>query len=227
MFDFNFGRISSDCKRLKMKKIVIGSKNPGKIAEWTKFLKDSFEVLDLSHFPEISEVEETGTTFSENAYLKARHYAKHTGEFVFAEDGGFEIDALGGAPGVKSRRILPGDKEATDEQVLEYVLEKLKGVPKEKRTARLKVVAVISDPKGNIIFEESGSIDGLVLESRDDLSAGRQGSKIIEGYPYRNLLFIPELNKTYAKASDEDHEKINHKKIIANKLKQFLLNYEL
>lgn len=195
-----------------IKKLIIGSKNKAKIAEWKKFLEDSFEIVTLDQLEGIPDVEETGQTFSENAHLKATYYAKKFNEYVFAEDGGFEIDALGGAPGVHSRRILPGKKEATDEEIVQYVLEKLKGLPKAERTSRLKVVAVIADPKGNIIFEESGSVEGYVLEERDD-------SPIIEGYPYRNLLYLPELNKTYAQASDEDHKKINHKKVIADKIK--------
>lgn len=199
-----------------IKKLVIGSRNKAKVEEWSKFFEGYLEVLKVDG---IVDIEETGQAFSENAKLKAKHYALKTNEFVFAEDGGFEIDFLGGAPGVHSRRILPGGKDATDEEIVEYVLSKLKGVPKEKRTARLKVAVAISDPKGNIIFEDSGSIDGYVLEKSD-------GEPLIEGYPYRNLLFIPSLGKTYAKISDEDHEKINHKKIIASKIKKFLLNYE-
>jgi XTP/dITP diphosphohydrolase len=201
----------------KIKKLVIGSKNKAKISEWKKFLKDSFEVLTLKDLSEESEVEETGETFFENARLKASHYAKKLGEYVFAEDGGFEIDILGGAPGVHSRRILPGKKEASDEEIVNYVLDRLKGVPKEKRVSRLKVAVAISDPEGNIIFEDSGSLEGYVLEDRDN-------SPIIEGYPYRNLLFIPELSKTYAQASDEDHEKINHKRVIAEKIKSRFKN---
>ena len=202
-----------------IKKLVIGSTNKAKIAEWTKFFKDTFEILHLKDFPEIKDLEETGETFAENARIKASHYAKKTGEYTFAEDGGFEIDALGGAPGVHSRRILPGKKEAKDEEIVEFILGKLKGLPKEKRTSRLKFVAAISDPNGRIIFEDSGSIEGYVLEESD-------GVPLIEGYPYRNLLFIPSLGKTYAQASDEDHKKINHKLVMANKIKKFLLNYK-
>ncbi len=200
---------------MKVKKLVIGSTNKAKIEEWTKFFEDFLEVLKVDN---LSAIEETGETFAENARLKAKHYAAKTGEYTFVEDGGFEIDFLGGAPGVHSRRLLSGEKDATDQEIVDFVLNKLKGVPKEKRTSRLKVAVAISDPKGNIIFEDFGAIEGYVLEERD-------GEPLIEGYPYRNLLFIPELNKTYAQASDEDHQKINHKLVIANKIKKFLLNY--
>lgn len=205
---------------MSIKKLVIGSKNPGKIKEWTKFLKDSFEIFTLKDFPKNSEPEEIGETFAENARLKASQYAKKLSEFVFSEDGGFEVDALGGLPGVHSRRILPGKKKASDKEVVEYVLAKLSGLPKEKRGARLKVAVAVSDPEGNIIFEDEGSIEGYVLEKADN-------SKIILGYPYRNLLFIPKLGKTYAQSSDEDHQKINHKKIISEKVKEFLLHYNV
>lgn len=200
-------------------RLVIGSTNKAKIEEWTKFFKDSFEILNLENFPKIKDLEETGETFAENARMKASHYAKKTGEYTFAEDGGFEIDALGGAPGIHSRRILPGEKEASDEEIVDYILGKLKGLPKEKRTSRLKFAAAISDPLGNIVYEDEGAIEGYVLEERD-------GAQLIEGYPYRNLLFIPSLRKTYAQASESDHKKINHKLVIANKIKKFLLNYK-
>lgn len=204
---------------MKIKRLIIGSKNPAKIKEWTKFLKDSLEVLTLKKFPNIEDIEETGDTFAENAKLKASHYAKKLSEFVFAEDGGFEIDALGGAPSVHSRRILPGKRQASDEEIVEYILSQLKGLPQEERSARLKVAVAVADPEGKVIYEDFGSIEGLVLEKRDN-------SEIITGYPYRNLLYIPSLEKTYAQISDENHKKINHKKIIAEKLKQFLLHYD-
>lgn len=202
-----------------IKKLIIGSKNPAKIKEWTKFLKDSFDILILKDFPNIGDIEETGDSFTENARLKASHYAKKLNEFVFAEDGGFEIDALGGAPGVHSRRILPGKRQASDEEIVEYILSQLKGLPQEERSARLKVAVAVADPEGNVIYEDFGSIEGLVLEKKDN-------SEIITGYPYRNLLYIPSLGKTYAQISDENHKKINHKKIIAERLRSFLLNYD-
>lgn len=200
-----------------IKRLVIGSKNKAKINEWSKFLGEFVSVAYLKEFGEIEEVEETGSTFAENARLKASHYAKKLNEFVFSEDGGFEIDYLGGLPGVKSKRIL-GGKEATDQQIVEYFLEKLKDVPSEERTARLKVHAVITDPNGNILFEDSTSIEGVVAQEIDR-------AHFMEGYPYRSLLFIPEINKSYAQASDEENIKVNHKKIIANKIREFLVNY--
>lgn len=203
---------------MMIKRIVIGSKNKAKIKEWSKFLGEFVSIAHLKDFGEIEDIEETGNTFAENARLKASYYAKKLNEYVFSEDGGFEIDYLEGLPGVKSKRILAG-KEATDQQIVEYFLKKLKDVPFEKRTARLKVHAIIADPSGNILFEDSTSIEGVVAEKIDK-------AYFLEGYPYRSLLFIPEINKTYAQAYDEDQLKVNHKKIIANKIRQFLVNYE-
>lgn len=203
---------------MKIKKLVIGSKNNAKVEEWTRFLKDFVRVLNLDSFPKIEDIEEIGETFSENARLKSSYYAKNLEEFVFSEDGGFEIDSLGGLPGVHSRRILPGKKEATDREIVDFILEKLKGLPLKKRQARLKVAVAISNPKGQIIYEDFGFLEGLVLETKDK-------SKIMKGYPYRNLLYLPKFKKTYAEISDKDHNKINHKKAIAKKLKDFLLNY--
>lgn len=202
---------------MRIKRLVIGTTNQGKLQEWTRFLKN-FPIISISDLGSFPEPQELGKTYAENARIKAKYYAGLTGEFVFSEDGGFEVDALGGLPGVKSRRILPGEKEGTDEELNEYVLSRLKGLPREKRTARLSFVACVSDPKGNIIFEDSNNLEGFVVEETRPVT--------ILGYPFRSILFIPEAGKTYAELSEEEHKRLSHKKVVAQRLAKFLLEYK-
>lgn len=198
-------------------RLVIGSTNPAKVNEWSKLIK-GIGVIGVSKLGSFPEPKEQGKTFEENAVIKARHYAKLTGEYVFSEDGGYEVDALGGAPGVKSRRILPGGKDGTDDDLINFVLKKLKGLPSKKRTVSLSFAAAVSDPKGNVIFEDKNSFVGIVTE--------KPGPVKIEGYPFRTIHFIPKLGKTYAELTDEEHEKYNHKISVARRLMKFLLEYK-
>ena len=200
---------------MRVKRLVLGTGNPGKIKEWTNLLKDGVAVISLSEFGKLSEPDETGKTFEENARQKAIHYAKLTGEYVLSEDGGYEVDALSGAPGVRSRRILPGDKDGSDQELIDYILERLKGLPSEKRAVKLTVAAAVSDPRGKIIFEDRESFSGVVTE--------KVGPVLIPGYPFRSIHYIPELDKTYAELTPEEHKKYNHKRLIAERLTKFLL----
>ena len=200
-----------------IKRLVIGSTNPAKINEWKKLLK-GFPVITLAELGNFPEPQEHGKTFEENAVLKAKHYAKLTKEYVFSEDGGYEVDALGGAPGVRSRRILPGGKDGSDDDLINFVLKKLKGLTSEKRTVSLSFAAAVSDPKGNVIFEDKNSFVGIVTK--------KPGPVKIEGYPFRTIHFIPKLGKTYAQLNEEEHEKYNHKKPVAQRLVKFLLEYK-
>jgi len=200
---------------MRVKRLVLGTSNPAKIQEWTELLKGVVPVINVSELGEIPEPKEDGESFIEVARGKALHYAKHTGEYVLSEDGGFEIDALGGLPGIKSRRILPGDREGTDKELIDYVIEKLKGVPLEKRTARLVVHVVIADPEGNIIYEDKGTIEGVVPQ--------KPAASFMPGYPYRATFYIKEAGKTYAEFDAKEHEKFNHRVPIARRLAKFLL----
>src|SRR3972149_9248642 len=84
---------------MRLKRLIFGSSNPGKLQEWKKLLK-GIEVISISDLGNFPEPKETGSTFRQNARIKASHYSRLTGEYVFSEDGGYEVDALGGLPGV-------------------------------------------------------------------------------------------------------------------------------
>jgi len=202
---------------MRIKHLVLGTSNPGKIKEWKKLIGNSFSLIAALDF-NVKSPKEKGYSFKEIAKNKAIYYTKLTKEFVLSEDGGFEVDYLDGAPGIKSRRILPGDREGSDEELVNFIISKLKGVPTKKRKARLIVNVVLADPKGNIIFEDKGSIEGFV----SDKAKGIMES----GYPYRSILFIPEVKKMYSEFTEKDHEKFDHRRPIAERLIKFLIEYE-
>jgi XTP/dITP diphosphohydrolase len=202
---------------MKLERLLLGSSNSAKLSEWRKLLGDYIEIVSAQEFG-IESPKEKGNSFKEIAIDKAKYYARNSNRHVLSEDGGFEIDALGGVPGIKSRRILPGEKDGTDEELIEFVMNQLRDVPKEKRAARLVVYVVICDPKGNIIFEEKASIEGFVPE--------KPSEQFTKGYPYRAVLFIPGAGKTFAEFTPEEHAKYAHRTPVAERMKEFLLEYE-
>lgn len=187
-------------------KLLIATKNPSKAREIKEFLGDSFELVTLADLKDASDVRETGKTFEENAVLKATKYFEWVGIPSVADDAGLEIDFLNGEPGVKSRRWL--GYEMADQEMIDMALEKLKGVPTEKRTAHLKTVGAFYDGKN--ILTETAAIDGYIAE--------RQTAECKPGYPFRSIFWIPKFNKLYQDLTHEEHEQINHRKIVYNKL---------
>lgn len=199
---------------MKIKRLVLGTENPGKIAEWQEILTKIIPVIGVRTTVNLSKPKETGKTFAENARQKASYYAKQIKDYVMGDDGGYEVEALGGAPGVKSRRILPGDKDGTDEELINYVLDKLKGLPDKKRRVKLTVAIAIADPNGKIIYEDTDSAIGSV--------SYKVGPVKIAGYPFRSIHWIPEFNKTYAELTETEHKKYSHKRRLAQRLGRFL-----
>lgn len=190
-----------------MKKLLIATKNPGKISEYRIILKNlPLELITLGDLNIGESVEEDGKTFEENAIKKAKFYCKLTGLPTLAEDGGIEIDYLNGEPGVKSRR-WPG-YEATDEELIDLTLEKLKGVPLEKRGAQLKAVIALAIGEKVKLFE--AALRGIILE--------KPVKKIIRGYPFRSLFYVSEIDKVLAEADKEEEILISHRKKAIEKL---------
>jgi len=195
---------------MRRSKLLIATRNPAKLAEWKLFLnKLPLELVGLDEVGIKERVEETGETFHENARIKATEYARLSGLLTLGDDGGFEIDFLDGAPGVRSRR-LSGDEDATDEELIKFVLEKLSGVPEDKRGAQLRVVAVVATPTGLIICEEEAAIRGYVAEEPSPTR--------MRGFPYRSLFYLPELGKMLVDLTEEEHVRVNHRRKIAPKI---------
>ncbi len=193
-------------------KIVIATKNPGKLREIKEFLGPDFECVSLLDFEDSPDIEETGTTFLENAVLKAKTCFEWSGLPSVADDGGLEIDYLNGEPGVKSRR-WPG-YEATDQELINLALEKLSGVPWEKRTASLVSVGVFYD--GKSILRAVEKIKGFITEDK--------ASRFEKGYPFRAIFWLPEFKKLYQDLTKEEHEEINHRRKVFSKLAGMVKN---
>lgn len=167
-----------------MKKLLTATTNPGKVLEYKEIFKELKLPVDLVSLKEAGiteKVEEDGKTLEENAVKKARFYFNLSKLPTMSDDAGLEIDFLNGEPGVKSRR-WPG-YEASDEEIRQMVLDKLKGVPKEKRGAQLRAVIGLIFPQDEKVYTFEGILRGSIAEKPFD--------KIITGYPFRSI-FIAE-----------------------------------
>ncbi len=183
-----------------MNKIVLATGNLGKVKELGELLNQhNIDVVPQSEF-NVGDVAETGTTFVENAIIKARHAAKITGLPAIADDSGLEVDALKGAPGVYSARFAGA--EATDADNNAKLLSELTGVEKSKRTARFHSVLVFmaheNDPTPVICH---GTWEGEILET----PAGEQG------FGYDPLFWIESEQKASAELTREEKGALSHR----------------
>ena len=163
-----------------MKKLLIATTNQGKILEYREIFKDfaiQIELITLKDLNIEANVEEDGETFRENAIKKAEFYSGLSKLPTLSDDAGLEIDYLNGEPGVHSRR-WPGYR-ATDEELMNLALEKLKGVPKEKRGAQLRAVVGLSFPGEEKIYTFEGILRGHIAE--------KPFQKTLAGYPFRSI----------------------------------------
>lgn len=194
-------------------KLLIASHNPAKVSEYKRYLSNlELELLSLLDLDITEEVLEDGPTFEENAIKKAKFYHQLTDLSVIADDGGLMIDALNGAPGVKSRRWL--GYKMTDEEMIQSVMEKMKGVPDKKRTCHLVATIALAMPDGKV-YTQLAQVDGVVAQTLT--------TKRLEGFPYRSFFYLPLFKKFYLELTDEEHEQINHRKIALSKLRPYLL----
>jgi len=181
---------------LDIRRIVIASGNHGKVAEFEEYFRVHCLNAELQILPKPSaiEVEETGTTFLENAKLKAVQTAIATKEWALADDSGLEVMALGGAPGVKSARYAD-----TDQARIARVLRELGD--SSDRSARFVCAIAIANPQGQVIYEAVGICDGQITTQ----PRGNQG------FGYDPIFFVPEYGLTFAEMSSELKNKISHR----------------
>lgn len=201
-----------------MQKLLIATTNPGKLTEIKGFLHDiPFALVSLNDVGITDSVEETGKTFEENAILKAKHYAKESGLMTLADDGGFEIDALHGAPGIRSHRWVHKDRDSSDTELIAYAFERMNGVAEGQRGAQLRLVLALVLPNGDLVATAEERIRGIVPFSPSKIRH--------QGFPYRSILYIPEINKYYDQdlMTAEETEKYNHRKHAVERLKPYLL----
>ncbi|MCK4743410.1 MAG: XTP/dITP diphosphatase [Sulfuriflexus sp.] len=185
---------------MTVKKFVLASNNKGKLREFNDmFASMSINVLPQSEF-DIEEVEETGLSFVENAILKARNAALHSGLPAIADDSGIEVDALQGAPGIYSARFA--GVGASDADNLKKLLDELKGVPTEKRSARFQCLLVYmrhaNDPTPVIC---QGTWEGVILEAP-------QGKN---GFGYDPVFWVPEKNCSSAQLDADVKNSMSHR----------------
>ena len=195
-----------------MKEIVIATKNKGKIKDFELLFQPySITVKSLLDLEEIQEIEETGTTFEENAAIKAETISKLLNKPVIADDSGIEIDALDGAPGVYSARYAGTDKD--DEANNQKVLDELKDVAFQDRTARFVCVLAIAEPDKPTIFKR-GECEGHI------------GLKAVgeNGFGYDPLFYPLGCNKTMAQLTPEEKNKISHRKKALEQLHDWIRN---
>lgn len=183
-----------------MKKILLASNNRGKVREIQEILADhDIEIVPQSAFG-IPEVPETGLTFIENALLKARHAARLSGLPAIADDSGLEVDALAGAPGVRSARY--SGEDASDADNNNTLLRHLQGVPDSQRTARFRCVMVLlrheHDPSPLI---GQGIWEGVILH--EPRGTG--------GFGYDPLFYLPELDRASAELPPEEKNRLSHR----------------
>ena len=187
--------------------LLVATGNPGKLREYRGLLRDApYRLVSLKDVGITDEVEETGDTFAENAWLKASGYAAMSGLLTLADDSGLEVDALGGQPGVHSARY-GGDACQSDADRVDLLLKNLDGVPWERRTARFRCVINVAEPSAasnaqpQLLVSVVGSVAGMVqYEPAGD-----------DGFGYDPVVFLPSFGRTVAQLSLEEKNRISHR----------------
>jgi XTP/dITP diphosphohydrolase len=186
---------------MRIETLVLATHNKHKVEEMQALLATlPIQLLGNSDFPDAPEPEETGTTFAENARIKACAIAQATGHYALADDSGICVDALGGRPGVYSARwagVGSGAKEW-----IAKTLSELDGVPDEQRTARYVCVMALAAPDGMILHETEGVFEGTIAHSP-------RGSS---GFGYDPIFVLPDgTNRTAAEISPEEKNRLSHR----------------
>ena len=185
--------------QMSVTKLLLGTNNSGKARELFVLLEGiPFAVTTPQAEGIVLEVDETGTTFEENAVIKAMAFAAASGLTVLADDSGLEVDALGGEPGVLSARYAGPD--ASDEDRVHYLLSKMQGIEWNKRGARFRSVIAVAEPSGTVrLFE--GTCEGIIA-----LNPKGGG-----GFGYDPVFYIPFLGKLMAELSMDEKNSMSHR----------------
>lgn len=174
--------------------LILASSSPGKWREFNAFFQAHAPAWELRRMPSEIEVEETGTTFAENALLKARAVAKSLGEWAIADDSGLAVEALGGVPGIHSARYAPKDAAR-----IERLLREMEGIPNRRATFHCAIALV--DPQGVVHALVEGVCSGEILtQPRGE-----------GGFGYDPLFWVPEVGLTFAEMSPAQKEAIGHR----------------
>jgi XTP/dITP diphosphohydrolase len=189
-----------------MNKLLIASSNPAKIKEYKRLLADSgLELVTPTDVGITETPKETGKDFEENAIIKAKFYAQKSGLPALADDGGLEVEALQGDPGLHTSHM-------TDEQLINDVITRMQDVPDDKRKCKLSVAIALSTPIG--IMTSYSDVEGVVPKKASE--------KRMVGYPYRSVLYLPNYDKYHIDLTDEEEDILNHRKHALWKIKDMV-----
>ncbi|MTH52931.1 XTP/dITP diphosphatase [Bacillus mangrovi] len=196
-----------------MSQVIIATRNEGKAAEFkTLFEPRGMQVVSLSDLEGLPDVEETGHSFEENAILKAETISKLTGKPVIADDSGLSVDSLGGDPGIYSARYAGEQKD--DAANIQKVLEGMKEVEKDQRTARFRCALAIAAP-GKETRTVEGSVEGYITEE----PAGTNG------FGYDPIFLVKDKGTTMAQLTQDEKNKISHRAMAMKKLEKLITEY--
>ena len=195
------------------KSLLIATSNPGKMKEIKSLLQGvDIQLLFPDEIKMDISVEESGSSYEENALLKARTYAQLSHMMTLADDTGLEVAALGGLPGLHSHRLAP-DPHAEDAERRAILLEKLSSYPKPWK-ARF-VCKVVLYKEGHEPLITSGFCDGEIIREE-------RGSR---GFGFDPIFYFPEINKTMAEMTLLEKNQVSHRAMAINKMIPFLLDY--
>lgn len=192
--------------------LLLATGNKHKLDELKSLFRDiPYKLVSPSEIGICIKVDETGSSFEENARLKAIAFSASSHIPSLADDSGLEVNALGGEPGVLSARYAGAN--ATDAERVDFLLSRLKGVPESKRQAKFKCVIAIAIPEDNV-YLFSGECRGIIT-----LKPGGEG-----GFGYDPIFYLPQLGKTMAELTQQEKNSISHRGQAAAKARSFLLH---
>ena len=197
-----------------MRTLLVATTNPGKLREIQRLMAGvAVRLVGLADLPPIEEPEETGTTFEENARLKARYYSARSGLWTVAEDSGLVIDALGGEPGIRSARYLLAD--ATYAERFADIYRRLDSQHDAPRSARF-VAALASVEDGRLTYETTGVVEGTIAnEPRGN-----------GGFGYDPIFFYPPYGRTLAEVTEPEKIAVAHRAIAFRRFAEWIKNNE-
>ena len=196
-----------------MSELLLASQNPGKLNEMRLLVEGlPFRVVGPRELGLLEAPEETGTTFRENAAIKALAYARLSGRLTVADDSGLSVDALGGAPGLYSSRF--GGEGASDRDRNLLLLDKLRGQPFERRGARFTSAVAVARG-GELLFQVQESAEGVIA---DDMRGEN-------GFGYDPLFFYPPFGRTFGEAPREEKDRVSHRGKAFARLREFLAGW--
>ncbi len=192
-------------------KLVLATRNQGKVREIGEILRDQneIELLSLRNYPDAPDVVEDGKTYEENAIKKAAALAEHTGHLTIGDDSGLAVDALDGAPGIRSARYA--GENASDQDRIDKLLDALQNVPDDRRSGRFICAVAVADPLAQVQVVR-GVCEGRIIRT----SRGESGF----GY---DPVFVPVgYDKTFAELGDEIKNQISHRAKALDKARKLL-----